>query len=94
MKGRIAFFHQTARRIRMSLYSNSLFVGDLPKFCSEVDLEQCFAPFGPLLDVKIKRNNNTGKTLSYGFITFPTLEAADEARVRMDGYMLGGRKLR
>eukprot|EP01039_Chlorochromonas_danica_P004249 gene4248-4668_t len=78
----------------MSLYSNSLFVGDLPKFCSEVDLEQCFAPFGPLLDVKIKRNNNTGKTLSYGFVTFPTLEAADEARVRMDGYMLGGRKLR
>lgn len=78
----------------MSFYSNSLFVGDLPKFCTEADLEQVFAPYGPLLDVKIKRNNNTGKSLSYGFVTFPTLEAADEARVRLDGCMLGGRKLR
>lgn len=78
----------------MSNYSNSLFVGDLPKFCNEADLEQVFIPFGPLVDVKIKRNNNTGKTLSYGFVTFPTLEAADIARVRLDGYMMMGRKLK
>lgn len=78
----------------MSLYSNSLFVGDLPKFCSEQDLEKLFSPFGPILDVKIKRNNNTGKTLSYGFVTLSSLELADEARMRMDGCMLMGRKLR
>ncbi len=78
----------------MNFANTSLFVGDLPKFCNEVDLEQLFAPFGPILDVKIKRNINTGKTLSYGFVTFASEAAASEALRRLDGTMFYGRKLR
>jgi RNA recognition motif-containing protein len=74
--------------------NNSLFIGDLSKFCSEAELESLFAGFGQILDVKIKRNNNTGKTLSYGFVTFASEEVADIAMKKLDGTMFCGRKLR
>lgn len=78
----------------MNFANTSLFIGDLPKFCSEADLEQLFAGFGPILDVKIKRNSNTGKTLSYGFVTFSSEAIAAKALEQLDGSMFLGRKLR
>lgn len=78
----------------MNFVNTSLFVGDLPKFCSEADLEQLFSPYGPILDVKIKRNSNTGKTLSYGFVTFSTELSATEALKNLNNAMFCGRKLR
>lgn len=47
-----------------------------------------------ILDVKIKRNSNTGKTLSYGFVTFVEEAAATQAMSALDGSMFSGRKLR
>ena len=32
--------------------NNSLFVGDLPKFCSEVELEKLFAKYGHIIGIK------------------------------------------
>lgn len=78
----------------MSFVNTSLFVGDLPKFCLERDLEQYFSQWGPVLDVKIKRNVNTGKTLSYGFVTLSSEAMATEAIRAADGAMFLGRKLR
>jgi RNA recognition motif-containing protein len=78
----------------MNFVNTSLFVGDLPKFCSENDLEQLFVSYGPILDLKIKRNVNTGKTLSYGFVTLSSERLASEALKNLDGAMFLGRKLR
>eukprot|EP01040_Poterioochromonas_malhamensis_P009805 gene9805-10649_t len=78
----------------MNFVNTSLFVGDLPKFCTEPDLEQFFSRYGPVLDVKIKRNVNTGKTLSYGFVTLSTEALAQEAIRAFDGAMFLGRKMR
>lgn len=75
-------------------YNNSLFVGDLPKYCNEADLERLFIRFSPIIDVKIKRNSNTGRTLSYGFVTFSSEMVAAEAMRQLDGTMFQGRKLR
>ena len=83
--------------MNMSLSSfgnNSLFIGDLSKFCTEAELENLFTGFGQILDVKIKRNNNTGKTLSYGFVTFANEEIANNAMKSLDGTLFCGRKLR
>eukprot|EP00597_Dinobryon_sp_UTEXLB2267_P006583 CAMPEP_0170093194 /NCGR_PEP_ID=MMETSP0019_2-20121128/26339_1 /TAXON_ID=98059 /ORGANISM="Dinobryon sp., Strain UTEXLB2267" /LENGTH=811 /DNA_ID=CAMNT_0010313935 /DNA_START=155 /DNA_END=2590 /DNA_ORIENTATION=+ len=77
-----------------SLSNNSLFIGDLSKFCSESELENLFAKYGQITDVKIKRNNNTGKTLSYGFVTFASESSATNAMNSLDGSMFFGRKLR
>lgn len=78
----------------MNFVNTSLFVGDLPKYCNENDLEQLFAPYGPVLDAKIKRNVNTGKSLSYGFVTLSTEALAAESLRALDGAMFHGRKLR
>eukprot|EP01038_Epipyxis_sp_PR26KG_P009531 gene9531-12838_t len=77
-----------------NLSNNSLFIGDLSKFCTEQDIEGLFSAFGQVIDVKIKRNNSTGKTLSYGFITFAHDAAANAALKSLDGTMFFGRKLR
>lgn len=74
--------------------NNSLFIGDLSKFCSESNLESLFAPFGQIVDVKIKRNNTTGKTLSYGFVSFANDECAATAMDQLNGYSFYGRNLR
>ena len=77
-----------------SFSNNSLFIGDLSKFCSESNLESLFAPFGQIVDVKIKRNNATGKTLSYGFVSFANDECAVAAMEQLNGYSFYGRNLR
>lgn len=74
--------------------NNSLFVGDLSKFCTEANLESLFSTYGHVVEVKIKRNNTTGKTLSYGFVTFLTDESAALAMEHLNGYSFFGRNLR
>lgn len=74
--------------------NNSLFIGDLSKFCTEQDLEALFGKYGEITDVKIKRNITTGKTLSYGFVTFVDDECASHAMEELDGFLYGGRNLR
>lgn len=74
--------------------NNSLFIGDLSKFCTESNLESLFSQYGPVVDVKIKRNNTTGKTLSYGFVTFANDECATAALENLNGYSFFGRNLR
>ena len=77
-----------------SLGNNSLFIGDLSKFCTESNLESLFAPYGHIIDVKIKRNNATGKTLSYGFVTYASDESASAAMDQLNGFTFFGRNLR
>lgn len=40
--------------------NNSLFIGDLSKFCTEQNLEELFSSYGEITEVKIKRNISTG----------------------------------
>eukprot|EP01031_Cornospumella_fuschlensis_P025419 gene25419-30693_t len=70
--------------------STSLFVGDLPKICTEYDLEQLFSPYGPILDVHLKRN----AAVPYGFLTLSSIPAAEAAIRDMNGMMYMGRQIR
>lgn len=74
--------------------NNSLFIGDLSKFCTEANLEGLFSSYGQVVDVKIKRNNTTGKTLSYGFVTFINEQCAASAMDQLNGVAFFGRNLR
>jgi len=73
---------------------NSLFVGDLAIYCSELDLERVFAPYGNITEVKIMRSEETSRNLSYGFVKFSTMESAQNAMVSLDGVLLCGRPMR
>jgi len=74
--------------------NSSLFLGDLSKFCSEADLEKLFGQYGEINQIRIMRNTNTGKALSYGFISFVSNECAALAMESLNGISLHGRSMR
>jgi len=74
--------------------SKRLFVGNLSWGTTEDDLKVAFGQFGPLSDVKVITDRETGKSRGFGFITFENGADADKAIAERDGYDLGGRPLR
>lgn len=72
----------------------TLFLGDLPIFCTEEDLYQLFSRFGDLYEVRLKRDQITNRSLSYGFIKFVTPISAEMARDQLDGHILHGRAIK
>jgi RNA recognition motif-containing protein len=71
--------------------STTLYVSHLPKFCTEDELFHLFAPFGHVSEVKVAvKPDHT----SSGHVTFSNPEAANIARMRVDGFMYLGRTLR
>ncbi len=54
----------------------SLFIGDLSYFCTEQDLLSLFAPYGPIVNVHIRKGVH-GNSLMHGFIV---LRNADNAK--------------
>jgi RNA recognition motif-containing protein len=72
----------------------SLFIGDLSFFCTELDISNAFESYGDLLEIKIKRNQETNRNLSYGFIRFAASSNAKKALDEMDGRILCGRPMR
>jgi cold-inducible RNA-binding protein len=73
---------------------NELFVGDLSFFCNEVHLHDLFAPFGTVVEARVKRSDKGGRTLMYGFVRMDTLKAALDSAKALNGIMLLGREIR
>lgn len=72
----------------------SIFVGNLAIFCTEKDILDAFSPFGQILSISIKCDEETNKNLSYGFIKFATEQSAIQAIKCLNGMILCGRPLR
>lgn len=72
----------------------SIFVGNLAIFCTEKDIEDAFSPFGQILSISIKCDEETSKNLSYGFIKFGSEISAHQAMKSLNGSLLCGRPLR
>ena len=72
----------------------ALFLGDLSIFCDEKDIMSAFSPYGEILNVRIQRNRETARALSYGFIEFSCETAAVTAMNEKNGFVLKGRPLR
>ena len=71
-----------------------LFVGNLSFNTTENDLQDAFAQFGAITDVKIMTDRETGRSRGFGFITLSS-QAEGEAAIRgLDGQALDGRPLR
>jgi len=73
---------------------HTLFLGDLSCFCQETDILNAFKVFGEILDVRLMRSKQDGRSLSYGFVTFKELNQAVKAMELMNGEVLIGRKLK
>ncbi len=72
----------------------TLFVGDLSIYATKEDLVKVFSSFGTIQDVRIKRDDATGKNLSYGFIEFQNVSSAVDVLKSMNGFVLCGRPMR
>jgi RNA recognition motif-containing protein len=74
--------------------SKRLFVGNLSWGTTEDDLRAAFGKFGPLGDVKVITDRDTGKSRGFAFVTFENAADADKAIAERNGYDLDGRSLR
>lgn len=78
----------------MNFDYRTLFVGDLPNYCHEADLQALFAAFGPVMDVKIHNGQESGRSSSYAFVTLTNFASIEAARKHLDGFVFMGRKLK
>ena len=70
-----------------------IFVGNLPYAITNSDIEGLFGVFGPIVGVNIRIDRLTSKSKGYGFVTFETAAAAEQAIEHMHGSAYKGRPL-
>ena len=67
--------------------STKLYVGNLNYKTTDEALKQAFSPFGEVTSANVLQGRG------FGFVEMATPEGADEARAKMNGTDLEGRKL-
>ncbi len=75
------------------MQKRTLYIGNLAYTAVEEDLEQAFEQFGVIEDIKLMRDQETGRSRGFAFITFESEDQATAARA-LDGTELAGRTLR
>ncbi len=73
--------------------NTKLYVGNLTFDATENDLQDLFAPHGPVTEVNLMQDRVTGKARGFGFVTMETKEAADAAIQALNGKEFKGRAL-
>ena len=71
-----------------------LFVGGFGPSTTVGDLRTFFSRFGEIAEVIIVPNRSTGQSRGFGFVSYHSAAAAEEAIKNMDGVELDGRPLR
>ena len=74
-----------------------LYVGGLTESLSSVtesDLKQLFSPFGDIVHVDLPKDPYTGECKGYAFIQFRQSQDAREAMAAMNGFDIGGKKIK
>merc|ERR1711991_38729 len=80
-------WHQTYRE------SNYVFVGGLPFDLTEGDLEVVMAQFGVITDLRLVRDDDTGKSKGFGWVSYADWRSTVLAVDNMNGAELLGRKI-
>jgi RNA recognition motif-containing protein len=72
----------------------ALFVGDLSRHVSRLDIFELFSIAGDVADVVVKCSSVTGQPMGYGFVRMATREGAENALQSLSGLNLKGRCIR
>ena len=79
---------------QVSFGPTKLFVGGLGPMTTEGDLRTFFSRFGELVEAVVIPNRSTGQSRGFGFVSYRSADAADEAIKNMNGVQLDGHPLR
>ena len=74
--------------------ASKLFVGNLNFKTTKEEVEQLFAQAGPLTDVFLPTDRETGRMRGFAFVTYQNDEDAAKAIQQFNGHDLSGRPLR
>jgi uncharacterized OB-fold protein len=70
--------------------TQKMFVGGLPKVCTEDMIRESLELFGPILEARIMFNE-VGESKGYAFVTFAQLEDAKKVYANYDNNMIAGK---
>jgi RNA recognition motif-containing protein len=73
--------------------NSKIFVGNLAHTINESELQQMFAAYGPVIDVKVPVDRENGRPRGFGFVTMATPEGAQAAIQALNGRAVGDRKM-
>lgn len=73
--------------------SGRLFVRNLPYTCTEEEINELFAKYGPLAEVHFPIDSLTKKPKGFSFVTYMIPENAVTALAQLDGHVFQGRML-
>ncbi|GMP47850.1 hypothetical protein CsSME_00015414 [Camellia sinensis var. sinensis] len=76
-----------------SVIGHELFVGGLGGTTDDQDLVQAFSGYGDIVESRIIKNRETGKSKGYGFVKFKDEQAMRDAIEGMHGQHLAGRNI-
>jgi RNA recognition motif-containing protein len=74
--------------------SSKVFVGNLDFNTSRNEVQTLFSQVGPIRDVFLPTDRDSGRPRGFAFVEFESDEDAQKAIERFNGYELGGRPLR
>ena len=70
-----------------------MYVGNLPFSAGEEELREAFGEFGPVSEVNLVMDRETGRPRGFAFITMGSKEGMEAAIRGLDGKDFGGRNL-
>ena len=74
--------------------SNKVFVGGLAWSATEEEFADHFSTVGSVVESRIIKDRETGRSRGFGFITFATAEEAQKAIEELNGSEFMGREIR
>ncbi|CAI5480120.1 unnamed protein product [Closterium sp. Yama58-4] len=73
---------------------HTVYLGGLPFDSDEGAIKKVFEEFGEVLSAKVIYDRETGKARGFGFVTFASPKAAQDAIKAMDGEIVDGRPIK
>ena len=73
---------------------NKLFVGGISWSVDDDELRRHFGQFGAIVDARVIRDRETGRSRGFGFVTFESADDAAVAKRELDGSEHAGRTIR
>lgn len=72
----------------------NLFIYHLPRDLTDADLATLFASFGNVISAKVFVDRKTSESKGFGFVSYDTPTAADDAINAMNGFQIGNKRLK